>query len=57
MSQVFRYVSAVSAATSVTTAQHSGQESARASTQEYCPACNYGDNYYGDQVCRPTARR
>ncbi len=22
-------------------------------TEQACPDCNYSNNYYGDQVCRP----
>lgn len=50
MSDVLRYISAVSTASSVATAPRR-ELAAQTPKAESCPACNYGDNYYGDQIC------
>lgn len=56
MSQVFRYVSAVSVASTVA-AEPRRVQPTQNSRKESCPACNYSDNYYGDQVCLTATRR
>ncbi len=52
MSHIYRYVSVVSATNARPAANATDAAPAPAGSE-----CNYSDNYYGDQVCRPQVSR